>query len=155
VERLDHCRPKISLVAALDVVHALHIMRLHLLLLALLCASAFDGPARVDDEGEGPVDGAQCGCAVGSQAKESDSSRAGSARGLLNAPEGVSVGSSESEVVHALNEKMVFIPGGVGYMGTDSPWMRLDGESPRRRVRLSPYYLDKYEVSNAGEKMRT
>mmetsp|Transcript_22189 Transcript_22189/g.49661 ORF Transcript_22189/g.49661 Transcript_22189/m.49661 type:complete len:156 (-) Transcript_22189:9-476(-) len=44
---------------------------------------------------------------------------------------------------------MVFIPGGVGYMGTDSPWMRLDGESPRRRVRLSPYYLDKYEVSNA------
>ncbi|KAJ1438819.1 C-type lectin protein [Ochromonadaceae sp. CCMP2298] len=126
-------------------------MRLHLLLLALLCASAFAGPASVVDEG-GPVDGSQCGCAVGSQAKESDFSRAGSVLRdlpLLNTPEGVSVGSSESEVVRALNEKMVFIPAGVGYMGTDSPWMRLDGESPRRRVRLSPYYLDKYEVSNA------
>jgi formylglycine-generating enzyme required for sulfatase activity len=59
---------------------------------------------------------------------------------------------SESEVIDILNDKMVFIKGGLGYMGTDAPFMPRDGESPRRRVRLSPYYLDKYEVSNNGER---
>ena len=45
---------------------------------------------------------------------------------------------------------MVFIGGGDGFIGTDQPIMHRDGEGPRRAVRLSPYLLDRYEVSNEG-----
>ena len=34
------------------------------------------------------------------------------------------------------------------YIGTDDPIIRGDGESPKRRVRLDPFLLDQYEVSN-------
>jgi sulfatase modifying factor 1 len=44
---------------------------------------------------------------------------------------------------------MVVIPGRVFDMGTDSPGMPYDGESPRRKVRVSSFLIDKYEVSNA------
>lgn len=45
---------------------------------------------------------------------------------------------------------MVFIEGGDGFIGTDRPIMHRDGEGPRRAVKLSPYLLDRYEVSNEG-----
>ena len=32
--------------------------------------------------------------------------------------------------------------------GTDDPQIRGDGESPKRKVRLDPFLLDQYEVSN-------
>ena len=46
-------------------------------------------------------------------------------------------------------EDMVLIPGGVFTMGTDVPIFVSDGEAPARRVQLSAYYMDKYEVSNS------
>jgi sulfatase modifying factor 1 len=55
-----------------------------------------------------------------------------------------------SEVKFNLNSKMVFIKGGNGVIGTDKPIMKGDGESPKREVTLSPFYMDKYEVSNEG-----
>ena len=54
------------------------------------------------------------------------------------------------ETIELMNKKMAFIPGGRGFIGTDKVIMQRDGEGPRRPVQLSPYYLDKYEVSNDG-----
>lgn len=44
---------------------------------------------------------------------------------------------------------MVLIPGRVFDMGTNSPGMPFDGESPRRKVSVPSFLIDKYEVSNA------
>jgi len=46
---------------------------------------------------------------------------------------------------------MVHVDGGIGYMGTDRQIIRGDGEGPRREITLSPFMIDKYEVSNDGE----
>ena len=47
-------------------------------------------------------------------------------------------------------ENMKYIHGGLGYIGTNFPVMRKDGEFPRRAVILSPFLLDATEVSNTG-----
>lgn len=52
-------------------------------------------------------------------------------------------------VLEELNKKMAFIAGGQRYIGTDKPKILRDGESPMRPVVLSPFYIDKYEVSNS------
>lgn len=54
-------------------------------------------------------------------------------------------------VLEELNKKMAFIAGGQRYIGTDKPKILRDGESPMRPVVLSPFYIDKYEVSNSGQ----
>jgi len=43
---------------------------------------------------------------------------------------------------------LVLIPGGLFTMGTDDPQIVEDGESPARKVKISPFKLQKYEVSN-------
>ena len=48
-----------------------------------------------------------------------------------------------------VQNEQVFIPGGVFTMGTDDAILPQDGEGPARRVEVSSFYLDKYEVSNA------
>ena len=45
-------------------------------------------------------------------------------------------------------QNMIYLPGGRSVIGTDNPIMKGDGEGPKRRVFLSPFYLDKFEVSN-------
>ena len=45
---------------------------------------------------------------------------------------------------------MVFVRGGASLVGTDNPLVLGDGEGPKRNVYLTPFYLDKYEVSNDG-----
>ena len=45
---------------------------------------------------------------------------------------------------------VVLIPEGLGYVGTNNPKMMRDGESPKREVFLSAYFIDKFEVSNEG-----
>lgn len=45
--------------------------------------------------------------------------------------------------------QMVYIPGGSFTMGTDQPVFPADGEQPARKVKVNPFFLDKYEVSNA------
>jgi len=52
-------------------------------------------------------------------------------------------GCNSSEI-----EGMVYIPGGKFYMGTNDPNFSQDGEGPARPVTLSPFFMDKYEVSN-------
>jgi len=45
--------------------------------------------------------------------------------------------------------QMVLIPGGEFTMGTDDPVFAADGEMPARKVTISSFYMDKYEVSNS------
>jgi len=40
------------------------------------------------------------------------------------------------------------IPGGTAVVGTDTPFLREDGEGPARRVTLKPYGIDAYAVTN-------
>ena len=47
------------------------------------------------------------------------------------------------------DDDMVLIHGGVYTMGTDLPIFVADGEAPARRVQISNFLMDKYEVSNA------
>lgn len=43
---------------------------------------------------------------------------------------------------------MVFIPGGIFVMGTNTPVFVADREGPARNVTLEHFYLDTHEVSN-------
>ena len=47
------------------------------------------------------------------------------------------------------SNKLVRIKGGVYIMGTDKPIVPQDGEGPARKVEISEFYMDMYEVSNA------
>ena len=49
-----------------------------------------------------------------------------------------------------LVSNMVEIKGGIYHIGTDNPVFLPDGETPRRGVDISTFYIDKYEVSNAN-----
>lgn len=44
--------------------------------------------------------------------------------------------------------EMVRIEGGVFTMGVDNPVLPQDGEGPARKVQVSPFYIDRFEVSN-------
>eukprot|EP00981_Chlorochromonas_danica_P000769 scaffold183_cov174-Ochromonas_danica.AAC.2 len=48
----------------------------------------------------------------------------------------------------SVTEDLVFIPGGLSYIGVDDPVIIRDGEGPRRQVDLSPFYIDRYSVTN-------
>jgi formylglycine-generating enzyme len=43
----------------------------------------------------------------------------------------------------------VFIPGGTALVGTDRPLLRVDGEGPLRRIKLRPFWMDRFAVTNA------
>ena len=45
--------------------------------------------------------------------------------------------------------QMVFIKGRKFTMGTDKPFLPMDGEGPAREVKVGSFYMDIYEVSNA------
>ncbi|XP_038264864.1 formylglycine-generating enzyme isoform X2 [Dermochelys coriacea] len=49
----------------------------------------------------------------------------------------------------AAHSQMALIPTGMFTMGTDEPEIQQDGEWPARRVHVSQFYMDRYEVSNA------
>lgn len=59
--------------------------------------------------------------------------------------------TSNTKDNNMIEENMVTIPGGLGYIGTDHPIMRRDGEEPRRPVSVTSFQLDRYEVSNNGK----
>lgn len=48
-------------------------------------------------------------------------------------------------------EKMVLIESREGFVGSDKPVVFSDGESPKRRVMLDSYYIDKFAVTNQGK----
>ena len=55
----------------------------------------------------------------------------------------------EGDTPYKRTNQMVRIPGGTYTMGTDKQVFVADGEGPQRQVKVDPFYLDKYEVSNA------
>lgn len=61
---------------------------------------------------------------------------------------GTQSGTSTGSQVKARLDNMVFIPGGTFVMGGDSLWGRPD-EFPRHEVKVSPFYMDRHEVTNA------
>ncbi|XP_039338276.1 formylglycine-generating enzyme isoform X1 [Mauremys reevesii] len=48
----------------------------------------------------------------------------------------------------AAPSQMALIPTGMFTMGTDEPEIQQDGEWPARKVHVSQFYMDRYEVSN-------
>lgn len=86
-----------------------------------------------------------CGC-PGSRASNTDQSGVSDDITSLKP----SYDKSYSGVITKMNNKMVMIPGGSGYIGTNKPVILRDGESPKRIVKVSSFQLDKYEVSNNG-----
>nr|XP_030138842.3 formylglycine-generating enzyme isoform X1 [Taeniopygia guttata] len=77
-----------------------------------------------------------CGCSAGRAA--GDGREAAARRYSAAAGSGRSAGRGP----------MVLIPGGVFTMGTQEPEIQQDGEGPARRVHLSSFHMDQYEVSN-------
>lgn len=64
--------------------------------------------------------------------------------------DGTSVEFAATFSAFALEDsKLIEIPGGVGYVGTDEPIFSLDEESPYRRVKLRPFRIDQCAVTNA------
>ncbi len=55
---------------------------------------------------------------------------------------------SSGQQEDSIPKEMVFIPGGTFVMGGDSVWGKPD-EFPRHTVTVSPFYMDKHEVTNA------
>ena len=55
---------------------------------------------------------------------------------------------SDQDVIDSHNKDMVNIPGGKFYMGLKTALIPSDGETPQRIVKVSSFYIDKYEVSN-------
>lgn len=45
--------------------------------------------------------------------------------------------------------QMILLKGGKFIMGTDKPFLPMDGEGPAREVKVNSFYMDIYEVSNA------
>ena len=45
--------------------------------------------------------------------------------------------------------QMTSLKGGKFIMGTDKPFLPMDGEGPAREVKVNSFYMDIYEVSNA------
>ncbi len=94
-----------------------------------------------------------CGCASTSRMKGSDQDEEGGSSEAMDPAE-----ESQQNHVHedkmpigSITNKFVHIPAGVFTMGADDapPNMAQDGEGPTRRVKLSEFHLQKYEVSNA------
>ena len=99
-------------------------------------------------EGEDPSP--SCGCASTSRIRDSDQEEELTVETVDTDDE--SQQSSEDEMpVGSITNEFVLIPAGVFTMGTDDapPNMEQDGERPARRVKVSKFYLQKYEVSNA------
>lgn len=84
-----------------------------------------------------------CGCSV---LKRNNSLKKGAKiSGRKNREDKINLKSAHRERTNS----MVFLKGGKFFMGTDKPFLPMDGEGPAREVRVNSFYMDVYEVSNA------
>lgn len=98
-----------------------------------------------------------CGCSGASKGlgrsavlSGSDSENAAAGGGTCSAKtEEGRRGLSLLESVLAIKEDMVLVPGKTFMMGTSNPIIFNDGEGPERPVRVSSFWMDRFEVSNA------
>ncbi|XP_074861436.1 formylglycine-generating enzyme [Carettochelys insculpta] len=98
--------------------------------------------AAVSSEGQATAKGT-CGCSS-SRASGGDAAVAAAQRYSLeaNVPDPVSRKGTDA------HRQMALIPAGKFSMGTDEPEIKQDGEWPARKVHVSQFYMDRYEVSN-------
>lgn len=65
-------------------------------------------------------------------------------------PDEESIGNdNDLKSSHKRTNQMVLIKGGRFTMGTNQPFLPMDGEGPAREVKISSFYMDIYETSNA------
>lgn len=83
-----------------------------------------------------------CGCSV---LKRNNSSKKGGASPDKENNEE----EHELKSAHNRTNQMAFVKGGKFMMGTNHPFLPLDGEGPAREIKVSSFYMDIYEVSNA------
>lgn len=91
-----------------------------------------------------------CGCSGNSKLTRELGSREKVEKQDIISIESDTIISNIQSINSAPIESMVLIPGGKSYVGSNKPKLARDGEGPRREVTLSPFYIDKYEVSNTG-----
>lgn len=112
-----------------------------IVLLVILCTCKLFGSTSIEEvinEGE------DCGCS--GNLNRGDATKVE----VSTTSSSISISSNEHRQLVLKNEDMVFISGGASAVGTDVPELWRDGEGPRRVVSISPFYIDKYEVPNAG-----
>ena len=96
-------------------------------------------------EGDGPSE--DCGCKTNrdKEAQKTNEDTDGvSTREDVNRVKPVDVEADFDRTNH-----MIFVESGTFTMGTDVPIFVADGEAPARRVAITGFYMDRYEVSNA------
>ena len=86
----------------------------------------------------------ECGCSVNREKTEGSNSEA-----VADDVNSKYSTHSNLQSPYPRTNEMVEIPAGSFVMGTNKPIFVADGEGPERKVTLSNFYLDKYEVSNA------
>lgn len=86
-----------------------------------------------------------CGCSTNRQHSEHDVASENHEQLKYSVPENQATLDSP----YKRTNQMVLIPEGSFLMGTDKPIFIADGEGPTRKAKISQFYLDKYEVSNA------
>ena len=109
--------------------------------LGLLLLYLVDAQEEKQDEG--------CGCSGASKGLGRSAVLSGS--GSDSAAGGGGICSAKTErglSVLSIKEDMVFVPGKTFMMGTSNPIIFNDGEGPERPVRVSSFWMDRFEVSN-------
>ncbi|XP_063406520.1 formylglycine-generating enzyme-like [Mytilus trossulus] len=113
---------------------------------ACFCACYLEEQCDVKDDSCNSAKEKSCGCSISRDKskydekinKNVDSEDEGLQNELLQ----------KDDFKYPRTNEMVFIEGGTFTMGTNKPIFMVDGEGPERLVKVDPFYLDKYEVSN-------
>jgi formylglycine-generating enzyme required for sulfatase activity len=114
---------------------------------ALAAAESDVGYGLLQEDQQKP--GCGCGSTSRSTVTIGDTIEVGEPTEAVPATEISSIELSEP-VKEVVKENMAFIPGGRTFMGTNTPILKADGEGPMRMVTLSPYFIDRFTVTNEG-----
>ncbi|KAL8621359.1 hypothetical protein ACOMHN_053380 [Nucella lapillus] len=121
---------------------------LAIFVLVLLTTISFASEADKEKEtcGADSKNKENCGCQQSrdqnSKKKDAEETKADDTKPKLYVP-------VKGDTPYVRTNQMVRIPGGTFTMGTDQQVFVADGEGPARRSKVDPFYMDKYEVSNA------
>lgn len=100
--------------------------------------SSFYSRAKIISSNEGKT---TCGCSILKRDKASLD------EGLTPQKENIE-NSDNLKLSYQRTNQMVLIKGGKFAMGTNKPFLPMDGEGPAREVKINSFYMDIYETSN-------
>ena len=101
--------------------------------------SSFYSRAKIISSNEGKT---TCGCSMLKRDKASID------EGLTPQKENIE-NSDNLKSSYQRTNQMILIKGGKFAMGTNKPFLPMDGEGPAREVKINSFYMDIYETSNA------